>query len=169
VRVCEGGVDLNGPGVALECALHVLHLLESVAHVGVGVGEGGLDANGLLVVQQRLIQLALLLQHGRQVGVGGGELREHVERLQVEPRRLLDVALLALDVGQVVEAVGVRGAQPQRRVVALLGLGHLTLLLQRVRQVAVGVREVGLQFDGASVRVDGQVYQAARGGRRNRK
>ena len=39
----ERRVDLDGAGVALECALHVVHLLQGVAHVGVGVGEGRLD------------------------------------------------------------------------------------------------------------------------------
>ena len=43
VRVGEGWVDLDGAGVALESALHVVHLLQGVAHVGVCVGEGRLD------------------------------------------------------------------------------------------------------------------------------
>ena len=43
VRVGEGGVDLDGSGVALHGPLDVVHLLEGVAHVGVGVGEGRLD------------------------------------------------------------------------------------------------------------------------------
>ena len=81
--------------------------------------------------------------------------------LAVEPDGLLGEALLPFDVGQVVQTVGVRGHQPERRVVALLGLGDQALLLERVGQVAVGVREVGLQLDGVTVRVDGQVNQAA--------
>ena len=39
----EGRVDLDGAGVALEGALHVVHLLQGVAHVGIGVREGRLD------------------------------------------------------------------------------------------------------------------------------
>ena len=39
----EGRVDLDGAGVALECSLHVVHLLQGVAHVGVCVREGRLD------------------------------------------------------------------------------------------------------------------------------
>ena len=39
----EGRVDLDGAGVALESALHVVHLLQGVAHVGVSVGKGRLD------------------------------------------------------------------------------------------------------------------------------
>ena len=44
--VCEGGVDLDGPGVALQRPLHVVHLLQGVAHVGVRVGKGRLDPKG---------------------------------------------------------------------------------------------------------------------------
>ena len=40
VGVGEGRVDLNSPGVALECALYVLHLLQCVPHVGVGISKG---------------------------------------------------------------------------------------------------------------------------------
>ena len=43
VGVGEGGVDLDGSGVALHGPLDVVHLLEGVAHVGVGVREGRLD------------------------------------------------------------------------------------------------------------------------------
>ena len=48
---------------------------------------------------------------------------------------------------------------PERRVVAFLRLLHQSLLLEGVGEVAVGVREVGLQLYGAAVRVDGQVDQ----------
>ena len=41
--VSKGRVDLDGPRVALKRALDVVHFLEGVAHVGVGVGEGRLD------------------------------------------------------------------------------------------------------------------------------
>jgi len=41
VGVCERWVDLDGAGVALQRSLHVLHLLQGVAHVGVGVGKCG--------------------------------------------------------------------------------------------------------------------------------
>ena len=44
--------------------------------------------------------------------MGGRELGEDLERLEVEPRRVLDEALLPLDVGQVVQRVGVRRGQP---------------------------------------------------------
>lgn len=43
VGVGEGGVDLDGAGVALQRSLHVLHLLQRVAHVGVGISKGGAD------------------------------------------------------------------------------------------------------------------------------
>jgi len=51
--------------------------------------------------------------------------------------------------------------QSQCRVVALLRVLHVALLLQRVRQVAVRVREVRLQLDRATVRVNRQVNQPA--------
>ena len=46
--VGEGGVDLDGARVALQRRLDVLHLLQRVAHVAVGVGEGRLDTDRLL-------------------------------------------------------------------------------------------------------------------------
>lgn len=45
MSVCEGGIDLNGASVALKCALNVMHFLQGVAHVGVGIGESRLDPN----------------------------------------------------------------------------------------------------------------------------
>ena len=36
---------------------------------------------------------------------------------------------------------------------------YLPFLFESIGQVTVGVREVGLKFDGTSVCVDGQVYQ----------
>ena len=91
-----------------------MHLLQRVAHVGVGVGEGGLDPGRrfafilrnpnlkgmfrgflvirggfspdcLLVVHERLVELALLLQDGRQVGVRSRKLGKHLQGLQVQP------------------------------------------------------------------------------------
>lgn len=67
------------------------------------------------------------------------------------------MALLALDIRQIVERVGVRRAQLQRRVVARLRLGHLAPLLQCVREVAVSIGEVGLQLDRLAVCVDCQL------------
>ena len=64
-------------------------------------------------MHERLVELPLLLEDGREVGVRGGELGEDLEGLQVETRRVLDEALLALDVGQVVQRVRVRGGQPE--------------------------------------------------------
>ena len=48
VRVGEGRVDLDGARVALQRRRDVLHLLQRVAHVAVGVSERRLDADGLL-------------------------------------------------------------------------------------------------------------------------
>ena len=48
VGVGEGGVDLDGPRVALQRRLDVLHLLQRVAHVAVRVGESWLDPDRLL-------------------------------------------------------------------------------------------------------------------------
>ena len=75
------------------------------------------------------------------------------------PGGLLDEPLLPLDVGEVVEGVGVGGGEAEGGVVAVLRLGDEPLLLERVGQVAVRVGEVGLQLDGAPVRVDRQVDQ----------
>lgn len=52
--VSKGGVDLNGTCVALQCPLHVLHLLQGVAHVGVGIRKGRTDPGSH---QQMEIQL----------------------------------------------------------------------------------------------------------------
>lgn len=37
---------------------------------------------------------------------------------------------------------------------------HLSLLLERIRQVAIGVREVWLQLDRPAIRVDRQIDEA---------
>ena len=60
--------------------------------------------------------------HGKVVGVLAAP---HLEGFSVELDGLFDVALLPLDIGQVVERVGVGGAQTQRRVVAVFRLGYL--------------------------------------------
>ena len=52
-------------------------------------------------------------------------------------------------------------ASPESRVVAFFRFNDQSFLLEGVGKVAVRVREVGLQLDGAAVRVDGQVDQAA--------
>ena len=49
------------------------------------------------------------------------------------------------------------GLQGEGLVVALFSLVHVPLLLESIRQVAVGVREVGLQLYGASVHLNGLV------------
>ncbi len=64
-------------------------------------------------MRQCFVELSLLLQDGRQVGMGGGELREDFEGFQVEAGRVLDVALFPLDVGQVVQRIGVRRIQSE--------------------------------------------------------
>ena len=64
---------------------------------------------GLFIVKQRLIQFSLLLENGCKIAVGGSKLGENLECLQVEAGGLLDVPLLPLDVGEVVQAVGVGG------------------------------------------------------------
>ncbi len=113
-------------------------------------------------MEQGLIELALLLQNGGKIRVGRRKLREHLQRLQIEPGRLLYITLLPLDIRQIIQRVGVGGTQLEGGVVALLRLRDETLLLERVGEVAVGVGEVGLQFDGATVGVDGEVDEALR-------
>ena len=39
----KGWVDLNGSGVALQGSIDVLHLLQSVTHVAVGISEVRVD------------------------------------------------------------------------------------------------------------------------------
>lgn len=43
MSVRETGIDLNGASVTLQRSLYVLHFLESVAHVAVGIGKCRLD------------------------------------------------------------------------------------------------------------------------------
>ncbi len=66
-------------------------------------------------MRQCFVELSLLLQDGRQVGMSGGELGEDFQSFQVEAGRVLDVALLPLDVGQVVQRIGVRRIQSEKR------------------------------------------------------
>ena len=60
--VGKGGVNLYRTGVALHCSVDVLHLLESVAHVAVGIGKVGVDSNVLLVVAEGLLESPLHLE-----------------------------------------------------------------------------------------------------------
>jgi hypothetical protein len=50
--VSKGRINLDGSGVALQRALDVVHLLQSVAHVAVGVSKRGLKDE----IQKLLIQ-----------------------------------------------------------------------------------------------------------------
>ena len=82
------------------------------------------------------------------------------------------LALLAFDVRQVVEGVGVIGTEFERVHVALFGFGDETLeisvlrlgvawfthlLFECVRQIAVRIGEVLLEFNRTAIGVDGQV------------
>lgn len=42
--ISKGRVDLDGTSVALQRPLHVLHFLQRVAHVGVGISKCGADS-----------------------------------------------------------------------------------------------------------------------------
>ncbi len=79
VCISERGVDLNGACVTLQGAVHIAHLLQRVAHVGIGVGECGRDANRFFVMENRVRQFALLLEDRREVRVRGCELRVDLE------------------------------------------------------------------------------------------
>ena len=83
----------------------------------------------------------------------------YLECFTVESDSLLRESLFTLDISEVVKWVGVGRTQSQRRVVTFLSIFHVSLLLQSVRQVTVRIREVGLQFDGTTVRVNCQVNQ----------
>ena len=41
--VSKGWVDLNSSSVALHGAINILHLLQGVAHVAVGISKVGVD------------------------------------------------------------------------------------------------------------------------------
>ena len=82
--------------------------------------------NCLFVVHESFIEFALLLKHRRQVRVRSGELGEYVECLEVQPRRLFDVALLTFDIGQIVQRIGVRRAQPKSCRIAILRILNKT-------------------------------------------
>jgi hypothetical protein len=58
--VSKGRINLDGSGVALQRALDVVHLLQSVAHVAVGVSKRGLkDEIQKLLIQQKLFKSCL--------------------------------------------------------------------------------------------------------------
>lgn len=46
VRICKCRVNLNGTSVTLQGALNILHLLQSVSHVRVGISKGGTNSKG---------------------------------------------------------------------------------------------------------------------------
>lgn len=58
---------------------------------------------------------------------------------------------------QVIKRIGVSRAQPEGGIVTFFRLNHLALFFEGVRQIAVRIWEVGLQFDSASICVDGQI------------
>ena len=43
VGIGKGGINLDGPRVALEGGVNILHFLQRVAHVAIGVGKRRLD------------------------------------------------------------------------------------------------------------------------------
>ena len=43
VRIGKRRIDLNSPRVTLQRSVHILHLLQRVAHVAVGIGKRRLD------------------------------------------------------------------------------------------------------------------------------
>lgn len=44
VSISKGRVNLDGTGVALQRSLYVLHFLQCITHVRVGISEGGTDS-----------------------------------------------------------------------------------------------------------------------------
>lgn len=44
VSISEGRVDLDGTSVALQRPLYILHLLQCVTHVGIGISKCGADS-----------------------------------------------------------------------------------------------------------------------------
>lgn len=44
VSISEGWIDLDGTSVALQSSLDILHFLQSVSHVGIGISECGADS-----------------------------------------------------------------------------------------------------------------------------
>ena len=49
--VSEGRIDLDGPGVALQRPLDVVHFFQGVAHVAVSIGESGLKEEIIIFVK----------------------------------------------------------------------------------------------------------------------
>ena len=78
--------------------------------------------------------------------MGGGKVTLCTQGPLVQLHRVDDVVLLALNVGQVVEAIRVLGLQFKRLFVAALRLLHQSAVLQRIRQVTVGIRKVRLNI-----------------------
>lgn len=46
VGICKRRVNLNGTSVTLQGSLNILHLLQSVSHVRIGVSKGRTDSKG---------------------------------------------------------------------------------------------------------------------------
>lgn len=101
VGVCERWVDLDGAGVALQRSLHVLHLLQGVAHVGVGVGKRGTYPRERETPERAHLSKRTLKAYTATHDHVHVWLRRRPDRLLVVHEGFLELPLLLEDAGQV--------------------------------------------------------------------
>lgn len=52
MSISEGRIDLDGTSVALQGSLDILHFLQSISHVGIGISKCGADPKTRKCVKQ---------------------------------------------------------------------------------------------------------------------
>lgn len=57
MSVSKGWVDLDGTSIALQSSLDILHLLQRIAHVGIGISKCGADPKIKAKVSVHLINI----------------------------------------------------------------------------------------------------------------
>lgn len=48
VSISKSWIDLDGTSVALQCSLYILHFLQCIAHVGIGISKCGANSKNTM-------------------------------------------------------------------------------------------------------------------------
>lgn len=94
-------VDLNSSCVALYRAIYILHLFQSISHVGVCISKCWMNSNCFFVMNKCFMQFSLLLQYTSQVRMSCCKLREDLRQERIYsinlPVRVLESIITGKD------------------------------------------------------------------------